>query len=209
MVRIILLALAILLIIYKLHRINKKVLCAKSYIFIHEIKQKTPIEEANYKANLFDFFKHKDVKAVFIDMNEALQEDYSKQMDKMIFRAETWGFINTHTKPMFKKRKRVKKLLEHFFLTQDPKTFSGNATVVSREIIQKYWDIDAFIMVKLDDRVSALKLLLDQYKDDRKEHYLVVAAQIANTLQDDVKHLDKEDLDILNEWNNIINKKKK
>lgn len=204
MIRIVFLALVILLIVYKLYKINKKVLCAKAYIFIKEIKEKTPIEEANYKANLFDFFKHKEAKAVFSDMEKALNEDYSKQMDKMIFRAENWGFINTHTKKMFRKRKNVKKLLERLLLTQESEIFDGNAIIVSKNIINKHWDKNALSIAKLEEKVSALKVLLCQHEEEAKEYYKTVAQQIAEIMKNNIQNLDKDDMEVLNTWNDII-----
>lgn len=209
MIRIVLLLTAVFLIICKLNRINKRVLCAKAYLFILEIKKKKPIEEANYKANLFDFFKKQEAKAVFYEMKKALDKDYNGKMKQMIYRAETWGFFDTHTKIMFKKRKRVKKILEKVLLAQDSEVFSGNATELSREMINKYWDINALLMASLDDRICALKLLLEQYTETKEEFYIFVAISAASSLQNDAKFMDKEDLDILNEWNNIVKKQGK
>ncbi|MDR1693609.1 MAG: hypothetical protein LBR70_00225 [Lactobacillaceae bacterium] len=209
MIRIIFLGIAILLIIWKLHRINKKVLCAKSYIFIKETKNKVPLDEANYKANLFDFFKHKEAKAVFAQMKNALEKDYSRNMNKMIFRAETWGFVDTHTRDLFKKRKKVMLLIEECLLTLNPASFSGNATEMSKNLTLKHWDTNALLMKRLDKRVCALKILLDEYKETKGSLYPSIAVEIATDIQNDAKHLDKEDINIVSEWKDIIRKNKK
>lgn len=206
MVRLIPFLAAFLLVAYKIFKLNQKVLAAKSFIFINKINEGLDLHEANYLANLFDFFKKSEAKQLFNEMAKVVKEKYDDKKDSLIYRAETWGFVNTHTRAMFKKRKASLKGLEKLFLGLNPKTFSGNAKETSKDIINAYWDINALKLNSLDSRVCILKLLLEKYKDTPEKVYKEVATKIASEIAPDAKYLDKEDVDVIKEWNNLIKK---
>lgn len=207
MIRLIPFFAAFIFVLYKIYRLNKKVLASKAYIFISKINKGADVSQANYEANLVDFFKRKDFKVLFAEVRMVLKEKYDNRTSNIIYRAETLGFYDTHTKDMFKKRNRVRKLISYMLLIQDVKIFDGNANLTAKDMMLEYWDINALEMSSLDDRVSALKILLESYKSEKKDFIKEVAMQIGSDVAPDAKYLDKEDLDIINEWNKIIKKK--
>ena len=64
-------------------------------------------------------------------------QNYENKASNLIFRATSWGFVDTHTKEIFKKRKRTQKNLQNMLITQEPEVFSGNAEKIARESIFK------------------------------------------------------------------------
>lgn len=206
MIRLIPFLVAFLLIAYKIYKLNQKILAAKAFIFINNINDGIDLPQANYLANLFDFFTKAEAKNIFTKMESIVKEKYDSKKNDLIYRAQTWGFVNTHTRAMFKKRNLVTKNLEKLFLSQNPKDFSGNSKQASKEIITAYWDIFALQLSTLDNRVCLLKLLLEQYKQTPEKTYKQIATHIATTIAPDSKFLDQEDLDVIKEWDNLLKK---
>ncbi|MDD4556117.1 MAG: hypothetical protein PHE89_02145 [Alphaproteobacteria bacterium] len=209
MIRIYAVLIIVFIVCYKIYKLNKKVLLAKSFIFIQEIKKGTGLEEAIYLANLFDFMKNKEAKSVVHAAEISVQENYDKKENNLIERATSWGFFDTHTKQIFKKKKRVLKALERDFVTQEVTVFSGNATELARETGLKYWDVNAPVLAFLSNEGCLLKLLLERYKELKEPFCLASAMQIAAKLSADKKYLDKEDLEIIQEWDSLIKNKNK
>lgn len=209
MVRIVLLIVAVGLIVWQVRRVNKKVLCAKSFIFIKEMRKRVSLSKAVYLANLFDFFDKKRANAVFDDMEKMLKKEYNNDKSKLIFRAETLGFIDTHTRQIFKKKKRVIKILERAFLSKDPADFEGNSTEEAKRIVVKYWDKDALNLAILDDRTCALSLIFDAYEEAKNSLYTAIAVIVATSIKDDAPPLGDKDWEIVEKWNKIIKGKSK
>ncbi|MFV0626081.1 MAG: hypothetical protein ACK5N8_01870 [Alphaproteobacteria bacterium] len=207
MIRVWIVLFALFFVFYKIYRLNKKILLAKSFIFITEIKKGTLPHEAVYKANLFDFMTKKEANDVLHSAEIEIFQDYENKPKDLIYRANSWGFVDTHTKAAFKKRNRARKLLEQIFITQEVGTFTGNAAKIAKESVFKYWDENAVLLINLHERVCLLKILLERYKDLKEPFCMSVATQIGAELSKDAEYLDKEDIEIIQEWDNLVKNK--
>lgn len=207
MVRIIFLLIVLWFVIYRLQKANKKKLCAKSFIFINEINSGATIEEANYRANIFDFLDNENARNVFYDAKKEVKRNYNNKRKLIIERAKNWGFVDTHTVEMQKKRKTVTKILEEYLVIQEAKYFTGNPTREALNIINRYWDAHALHLIKLRPRVCALLLLLYQDQEMEAEYCKPMAIQIANAVRSNADYLSKYDIEIVAKWNEILNNK--
>lgn len=209
MIRIWIILVAFTFILHKFYRIKRRILLAKSFIFINEIKKGTELSAAIYRANLFDFMTRKEANNILHQAEIDVYKDYENKASNLIFRASSWGFIDTHTKEIFKKRKKTLKSLENALITQDASVFSGNAEKIAKESIFKYWDENALTLLSLHPKVCVLKILLERYKDKKEPFCTAVATQIANDISKDTQYLDKQDLDVIQAWDNLIKNKNK